>query len=354
LTFTYLEGRVYKPPKKKRTESVIASAVAGAGFPPGVETSNDSLQDVADDSSTRPVKKYKTSTAFTSTTTIIDGLADMNAETEEEISNLPTKKKITPTSLASSGSCDSSFVELPELLLVHVLSFCDVKDINSLMFVSKATFKLSTSDEVWEKPLNDMLKTFFGGVCLMNDGTAGTDGWMGKIFEDWVTPLHERSDWRQSTSILRWILEERELAKEINGSLFISSFVYRHFTSIQHSHHGCFGEVVKNHAVSRLLTVAFKINERLKYLKEHHPESEQKLSNTVDDLIKKRLDLFFTDQPSLRHYYLRLGKVMFLTTEMTLRVETSCYCSHCVRSTMEVPHGFETFPKIFWPLVNLE
>ena len=332
LSFSYLEGRVYKPPVKKEKKRAAgddetqSSSMMGSSFPG------------------RPVKKQK---KLTTEGTVKKAATDMNpkddqgGEIDEDSKQAAKPKYMIPP---PTGASTLLLTDLPEQVQVHILSFCDVSDLNSLMFVSKDMKKVSTSDKVWEQPLKMMLIEFFGNSLAFQrkNTTPGLGYYSPSAVCDPVTPLHERSDWRQSTSILRWVFEDREFSDDLKTRNFLwedgsLSYLGKDYQA----------RIVKE-VIGKFLKEAYELGFSLK---SHH--TGRPLNARLAHK-KKRLDLLFTDQSSLREYYLRLGKLVFLSKTDDLFEEKSVFCPCCVRGTMELPQEFKKFPKIQWPLVNLE
>ena len=291
----------------------------------------------------RPLKTQKTLTIEGPVAVVKTAATDMNPEDddEEEVdqdSKPAAKPKYTIPPL--KGSSTLMLTDLPEQIQVQILSFCDVNDLNSLLFVSKEMKKVSTSDKVWEQPLKMMLIEFFGDSLAFR--RENTPGYNASAVCDPVTPLHERPDWRQSTSILRWVFEDREFSDDLKTRQFRWQSGFLPYQGKDYR-----ARIVKE-VIGQFLKEAYDLGF---YLKSHH--MGRRLPARLAHK-KKRLDLLFTDQSSLREYYFRLGKLVFLSSTDDLFEKKSVFCPCCIRGTMELPKEFKKFPKIHWPLVNLE
>jgi len=104
-----------------------------------------------------------------------------------------------------------SFELLPEAVQLHVVQYCDVPTLGSLVPVSKALCRLAKQDAVWEQHLRTALRVLFdeGPRSCRNGGGGRGDACGGGGERAVVVPLTLRPDWREPAALMRWYHECR-------------------------------------------------------------------------------------------------------------------------------------------------
>ena len=200
-----------------------------------------------------------------------------------------------------------SYKDLPEVIQLHILSFCDVPTLGSLVPVSKKFNQLAKKDYVWESHLKLLLRELFDhGVKFFSArhvvGRPVVDA-SDFFHPDPATPPSERPDWRQSTALLRWYWEPRDD--------FDPASMY-YWASFEKETVACIFDAAKYRG----------------------PEEAG-----------EQFSFLYQDVP-LYEYYHRAGNLAFHRLVQGRQQTGNQYCRDCAAKTFELPKEFRNLPKI--------